>query len=811
MSPTAPPTSPAIPPDVLADLERRLTRVERVVGVPIASTQPRRPAPEPARAPRPASDPRASESWGDRRAPDAPAPPGPATPPLVPVADRAAATARAAIDEALVGGRLLAWAGGAALLFALGTLFWLGVRDGWLSETLRCVIGAVASVGLLAAGLRNARNGSAREASWAMAGTGLAGLYATGAVATATYDLLPGLLGLPALAALGVASALLALRWDAPPLAGVGLLGALGAPVIAPVDGLVLPVVVVAMAATGLLLRHRPWTWLAAAASALALPQVVWHVGTLLDELQWPADPSLATIAAPGLATVAALAAGLAMVAGWEIRAPRDRERWSMGLLLVLHAAVAAALAGAYALVDEPVAAVVTLVAAAGLLVGSALLVRRRAGATSPVELVLLSVAVLVLNLGFAIAASGLLQLAGWAVSAVAFAFLVRHASGTSRPVVIGGLGMYVGLALIETVVASGDGDSAFLVACAVLAGVCAVSGRIVAARSEDARVLLDVTALGVTLWWTAATLPGDRIALALASQAGVLLLIDRRVHDLVARGGGLVFLAIATAAALMHDGAAALRASWGMVPDGEVWTLVLPLLAVAGAAAVAVSALPAALTMSVRPLDGDDVEDVDVTAGVRGALAALAGSAVLLAASIVAGHLTVSAGGGEDAVAVVRDALWAATGLGLLAAGLLRAEAPVRLVGLSLLAGVGGKIALLDLADVDTAGRVVAWAVLGALLLVGAGLYGRVTPKGRTERDDVDGPATGGSVDGTDRTDGTARSASGGETRWSRPGAAVPGTTDGTGTSGARPAGRTATDAAGPAATATARQGERS
>lgn len=751
MSRTASPESPAVPPDALADLERRLTHVERVVGLTLASTQPRRPAPgpaTPASSGASAATPEAEPTRGDGlpAAPAAPAdlrdgrlriPAAAGAPPLVPAAERASAPVRAAIDEALVGGRLLAWAGGAALLFALGTLFWLGVRDGWLSETLRCLIGAVASVGLLTAGVRNARDGSAREASWAMAGTGLAGLYATGAVATATYDLLPDVLGLGALAALGVAAALLALRWEAPPLAGVGLLGALGAPVIAPVDGLVLPVVVVAMAATGVLLRHRPWTWLAAAASVLALPQVAWHVGVLLNDLQG-ADASLATTAAPGLAALAALAAGLAMVAGWEIRAPRDLERWSMPLLLAVHAAVAAALGGSYALVDEPIAAVVTLAAAAVLLGGSAVLVRRRAGAPSPVEVVLLSVAVLVLDLGFAIAASGLLQLAGWAVSAVGFAFLARHAARTSLPVMIGGLGLHAGLALIETVGASGGGDEGFLVACAVLTGVCAVSGRAVAPRSEDARMLLDVTALGVVLWWTAATLPADRLGLALAAEAGALLLLDRRAHDVVARGAGFVFLGIAVAAALLHRDAAAVRASWGIVPDGELWSIVLPLIAVAGAASVGATALRGASTMTVRPLVGErggtgvgETEDVDLATGLRIALFALAGGTTLLAASILAGDLTVSAGGGADAVAVVRDVLWAATGLALLALGLLRAEAPVRLVGLSLLAGVGAKIALLDLADVDTAGRVVAWAGLGVLLLVGAGLYGRVTPTG--------------------------------------------------------------------------------
>lgn len=496
--------------------------------MPAESAPPRRPAPEgdprtvpasashpspvPASHPSPAPDPRDGLSWGPRPAGAAP---------VVPDAHRA--PVRAAIDEALVGGRLLAWAGGAALLFGLGTLFWPGVRDGWLTESLRCLIGAVASTGLLAAGLRNARNGSAREASWAMAGTGLAGLYATGAVATSTYGLLPDVVGLAELAALGVASALLA------------------------------------------------------------------------------------------------LAAGLAVVAGWEIRAARDRERWSMPLLLVVHAAVAAALGGSYALVDEPVAAVVTLAASAALLGGSALLVRRRADAPRPLELVLLSVAVLVLDLGFAIAASGLLQLAGWAVSAVAFAFLARHAARASLPLMIGGLGLHAGLTLVETLGSAGGGGG-FLTACAVLAAVCAASGRVVATRSEDARILLDVTAFGVVLWWTAVPLPGEQLAPVLAAEAGALLLLDRRAHDVVARGAAFVFLGIAAAVALLHGDAAAVRASWSVVPDGELGTLVLPLLAVAGAAVAGLVTLRGATFTTVRPVEGS--EDVDVAGGNRTSLA---------------------------------------------------------------------------------------------------------------------------------------------------------------------------------------------
>lgn len=760
MSHPAPPASPSVPPDVLADLERRLTRVESFVGVPALERPPRTvvldrwPAPDERRDPAPgASGPSVGAAGPTSSVVSRPAP----SPRALREAESVPAPRRV-LDEALVGGRLLAWAGGAALLLALATLFWLGVRDGWLGEGMRCLIGAAASVGLLAAGLRNARAGTAGQASWAMAGTGLAGLYATVAVATTAYGLLPDLLGLAALAGLGVAAAMLSLRWDAQPLAGVGLLGALTAPLLAPVDGLVLPVVVLAMAATALLLRQRPWTWLAVAASVLALPQVVFQVGTLLDGLDaflgyrgpGPSGASAWDVAAPGLATVVALAAGLAMTAGWELRQPEARERWSMPLLLVAHASVAAALGGAYALVDRPLAAVVTLAASAAVLLVAAVRVHRRAGVGTRVEFVLLSVAALVLDLGFAIATDGLIQLIGWGVTAVAFALIARRAAEARMPLAIGGLGLHAGLTLVQTIaagMAATASDATFLASIVVFAGVCAVSARVIADRSPLVRGILDLSAIAAATWWASVTVPVDRLALLLAAEAAALLAIDRRIQDAVARGAGLALLAIAAGVALTHADGAAIAAIWGTVPEGAGRDLVLPLLAVVGAAGIGVVALQTAVDRAIRPLTQDDDATVEMLEQGRTTLAVLAGALALVTTSIVAGDLTAGAGGGTDAVAVVRDVLWASTGLALLAVGLIRDERPLRMAGLTLLAGIGLKIALIDLADVDTAGRVVAWAALGALLLVGAGLYARLRPEVEG-RDEVEGP---GEVDEAD------------------------------------------------------------
>src|SRR4051794_30732294 len=65
---------------------------------------------------------------------------GPAGVERVVVAERAARPAMSLED--LVGGRLLAWAGGVAVLLGLVLLFAIAVSRGWLGEGARTLIGA---------------------------------------------------------------------------------------------------------------------------------------------------------------------------------------------------------------------------------------------------------------------------------------------------------------------------------------------------------------------------------------------------------------------------------------------------------------------------------------------------------------------------------------------------------------------------------------------------------------------------------------------------------------------------------------------
>ena len=111
----------------LAELRSRLDRLEGRSGAEATPLPPATPTTPPPPAPaRPAE-------------PEAPSPPAPSGP---------------AIDlEDLLGGRVLAWLGGAAVV--LGVVFFLAmaVANGWIDEPTRVVLAFLGSTALLCAGL----------------------------------------------------------------------------------------------------------------------------------------------------------------------------------------------------------------------------------------------------------------------------------------------------------------------------------------------------------------------------------------------------------------------------------------------------------------------------------------------------------------------------------------------------------------------------------------------------------------------------------------------------------------------------------
>ena len=198
----------------------------------------------------------------------------------------------------------------------------------------RVVLGAVASLGVLLAGLVLRSRYGRLQASLAATGAGIAGAYATLAAATILYGLIPSWAALLLAAGIASVGGAIALAWSSQLLAGLALVGAAAAPgLVALDDGITAPApafaLVVLVATIGAASRRR-WLWLVAAVGTTALPQVVWLVADSPHE-DW------------GAVAVSA-AASLVLLAGavvWQASAVDDGLDSSAATMALLGAGVA--------------------------------------------------------------------------------------------------------------------------------------------------------------------------------------------------------------------------------------------------------------------------------------------------------------------------------------------------------------------------------------------------------------------------------------------------------------------------------------
>ncbi|MDP8911306.1 MAG: DUF2339 domain-containing protein [Actinomycetota bacterium] len=387
----------------LDDLTARLERLESRIGAPA------RPAATPAPPPLPPSHP-PSEPPGD----DAPRPPT--------FASARSHPARQIDLEAVLGGRVLAWVGGSAVL--LGLVFFLGMalRRGWIDETTRTVLAFLGSAALLGLGFwLHERKGQTEAARVAVA-TAIAGLYATLVVATQLYDLVAAEIGLACAALVGGAATAIAVRWRSQVVGALGILGALLAPVLvdAGTSGTALAFMILALSsAVGVLLWQR-WDWLALGAFAVSAPQL----GTWLFDSRPGLPLALGVLAAFwALFVVAAI--------GYELRfRTPERLPYSSWLLLLANVLVVAA-AGYGFLTDEghangAIAWVVGL-ALAHIALGAFAL---RQAINREIGSLLVAVGLALSAIAFADALGGPALVAGWAIHAALLAYLARRASG---------------------------------------------------------------------------------------------------------------------------------------------------------------------------------------------------------------------------------------------------------------------------------------------------------------------------------------------------------------------------------------------
>lgn len=411
----------------LADLARRLGRVEREVfpaGVaappprPISTPRPAAPAPRPVATPaRPAQT-----------------PPPPRLLPQVSL-------------EQMLGGRVLAWIGGIAIVLGIVFLLGIAIDRGWIDETMRTIAGLLGSTSLLLVGVwLYERKGSTDAALAAVAGA-LAGLYATLLVGTQIYDLVPAAVGLIGAGLVGIVGCALAVRWESILVAGIGILGALVAPILvgSGTTDLSLAFMAIALtAAVGVLLWQK-WDVLALGAFIVSAPQLItWFMEHYNERL----PESLAVLVGFWVLYVVA-------AIGYEMRARVPDELPVASWLLLLANVVLIAGIGYFGLdqMQHPNAAIAWLLglAAANILLGAFAL---RQAINDEIGLLLVGVGLGLSAFGFADALSGPILVVGWAAQAVVLAYLATRASKEQRPFgsnaerLLIGAGIYLGLAL---------------------------------------------------------------------------------------------------------------------------------------------------------------------------------------------------------------------------------------------------------------------------------------------------------------------------------------------------------------------------
>ena len=476
--------------------------------------------------------------------------------------------------EDLLGGRVLAWVGGLAVLLGLALLFAVAVSNGWIGEGARVALGAAGSTALLTLGFWLHERKARTDAALAAVATGVAGMFLTLTVATQVYELLPSLLGTLLAVGTGALVTALALRWESRGVAALGILGALAAPILAGAgsDAGTASILFVALASASAVLLWQRWAWLALAAFLLATPQ--WLL--FLFDLDSPAAVVF-TLACFG-------ALGVVLAVGHDLRTVTEKLAAPPVFLLALNALVVGG-AGwlAFDQLSEPTLGTVWLAALAlvHVAVGAAALrlaptlaeVETGVGATAfrvskDLALLSLTLGVLFADIAFVLSVDGVALTLGWTAAGIGFAALLRRSGRDEHAALLagGGLGTHIALGLATALmvddtraVLAGDEvlSIAGMAATAMLAAGCLTSARIVGEGRHVWRTLLDATGLLALALLTSLMLDGEALALAWAAQALALIAVAKRYDDRVAACGALGFLALATTHALVYEAAA--------------------------------------------------------------------------------------------------------------------------------------------------------------------------------------------------------------------------------------------------------------
>ena len=637
-----------------------------------------------------------------------PAPPRVAPPSPPPARRRADAPAL----EDLLGGRVLAWAGGLTLLAGLLFFLVIAISRDWIGEEARTLLAAATSIGLLALGAHGYERRGRTDSALAATATGIAGLFASIVVAVQGYELIPAAAGLALAFAVAVTATALAIRWEAEGIAGLGILGAVASPVLvgAELGAATTAFLFVATASAVAVVLWQRWT-LARVRDVRSSPPRSGSPGSSPGRRARPrSSPPCSRSAASASPPPSASSCGRAAPRSTPPRTCCSRSTrscsrgsgWTALSETAGNDAANAWLAG--------LAVVHLACAAAG---------RRVAGVSRDLTLAAAVLGVVLADVAFATSVDGLPLVAGWAASAVALAALARAATDRfDAEVALGGVAVQLGLALWHTLVydaplssVGAAPDLAAGLAVALVAAGCFASARIAGPALEpQARMAVEGAALALGAYLAAVVLDGPALTVTLAAAAIALAEAARRYGDPLARAGAVGFL-----------GCAALHVLAVLAPvDALVVGLddplgALALLAVAGAA------------LATARVPGVD----------RVALLALAAVTVLYLASTelisafqpVDGEAAVGGLGVRQQGQALLSGLWAVVGVATLLAGLVRDRHELRVGALALLSVTLVKVFLYDLSSLDSLYRVASFVALGALLLLGAFAWQRLRP----------------------------------------------------------------------------------
>jgi len=358
-----------------------------------------------------------------------PFPPAPTAPPKPPAPPAPPAPPSPSLDlEELLGGRILGWVGGIAVVIAAVFFVVMAVHNGWIGVTARMAIAFAASAALVAVGVWLYERRGQTPAALAAVAAGLAALYASDAATTLHYNLISSSAGLVIAGVVGALALATAVRWSSQEIAGIGIVGSLLAPVFVdagPHTSSLVFMTIALVAAIGVVVRQR-WTWLAAIAYLVSVPQAAaWLYNEHGDRL--------------GLTIAVATAFWLLYVVaavGHELREPTDELRLSSASLLFTNASVAAG--GMWWLIDDSghrYGANAWLFALAGAhLVLGTLVFRSRA--SRDIAFLLYGVGIALLGIAFTVALSGPALVAAWSVEALVLAWAGRRSATPGRALV---------------------------------------------------------------------------------------------------------------------------------------------------------------------------------------------------------------------------------------------------------------------------------------------------------------------------------------------------------------------------------------